>query len=246
LKGVIDGYRFLQDVYGRGVKDYLQHQTYELGERILVVGGGDSALDAARTALRLTGKSVTIVYRRTEREMPADPFIVEAAKEEGIQFRFLTSPKSFGGVAGYLRTVTMFSMKLGKPDATGRRSPEVIPGAEFAMDCDSVILAVGRGPNTFLQQKYGLKRGKSNAVAVDDHYRTSMAGVFAAGDVTTGETLVVKAMGQGREAAQRIHEHIMDLEQGHVSLFERYYVLRCSEAYYEKMLEEASMTTVAP
>jgi len=127
-------------------------------------------------------------------------------------------------------------MKLGKPDATGRRNPEPVPGQEFDMECDSVLLAVGRGPNSFLQLQSGLKLAKKNAIAVDDHYQTSMAGVFAAGDVTTGETLVVVAMGHGRDAAQRVHEYLMKLEDKHVSLYETYYSQKLSERFYQDML----------
>ena len=246
LEGVIEGYRFLEDVYVRGVNAYLSHPTYDLGKNILVIGGGDSALDAARTALRLTGGMVTIVYRRTEKEMPADPFIVEEAKEEGIQIKFLTAPKSYNGTDGRMTSVTMNAMKLGDPDASGRRSPVIIPGADFEMRCDNVIVAVGRGPNSFLQKQWGLKTGKANAVAVDDRYMTSMPRVFAAGDVTTGESLVVKAMGQGREAAQRIHEYLMNLEGKHRSLFEWYYNDRCSEAYYQAMFEGEDEALLPP
>jgi glutamate synthase (NADPH/NADH) small chain len=124
----------------------------------------------------------------------------------------------------------MDTMKLGEPDETGRSSPEPIPGKEFEMKSSAVLLAVGRGPNSFLQKEAGLKTGNKNAIEVDDHFRTSMHGVFAAGDVTTGETLVVKAMGSGRDAAQRLHEYLVNIpEDQHVSLYSRYYVQRSFE-----------------
>jgi glutamate synthase (NADPH/NADH) small chain len=236
LKGVYAGYTFLEDVYVNGINEYLKHPTYDLGKEILVVGGGDSALDAARTALRLTGGNVTIVYRRTESEMPADPIMVDETGEEGIQFKFLTNPKACNGSGGKLVSVTMSAMKLSAPDATGRKNPEPIPGQDFDMKCDSVLLAVGRGPNSFLQKQSDLKMGKKNSIAVDEHYRTSMAGVFAAGDVTTGETLVVKAMGHGREAAQCVHEYLMKLEDKHISLYETYYSQKLTEGSYQDML----------
>jgi len=237
LKGVYDGYQFLEDVYVNGVGAYLKKPTYSLNSEILVIGGGDSALDAARTALRLTGGHVTIVYRRTEKEMPADPTMVEEAREEGVEFKFLTNPKRYDGSGGRLVRATMTPMKLGAPDASGRRSPEPITDREFDMPCTAVLVAVGRGPNSFLQKKYGLKTGKKEAIAVDDHYQTSMAGVFAAGDVTTGESLVVKAMAQGREAAQFVHEFLMDLGSKHVSLYDRYYTRRASPRHYGDMLD---------
>ncbi len=237
-KGIYDAYQFLEDVYVLGVNHYIRNPTYDLGTNILVIGGGDSALDAARTALRLTEGKVTIVYRRTESEMPADPFIIEEAKEEGILFKFLASPKSYETTSeGRVANVEMIQMKLGPPDKTGRRSPEPVEGADFKMECDSVLLALGRGPNSFLQKKYGIRVGKGNSIEVDGEHRTSIPGVYAAGDVTTGETLVVKAMSDGREAAQRVHEYVMGIpEERHVSLYDTYFGRRATTGFREKML----------
>ncbi|MDA4111611.1 MAG: FAD-dependent oxidoreductase [Thaumarchaeota archaeon] len=232
LGGVLDGYKFLEDVYVNGIEMYPKNPIYDLGEDVIVVGGGDSALDAARTALRLSQGNVTIVYRRTEKEMPADPIMVEEATEEGVQFKFLSDPKSYNGEGGKLSSITMNAMKLGDPDSTGRRTPEAVPGEEFEVRCSAVLLAVGRGPNSFLQKKEGLQTGKMNSIVVDDHYKTSKTGIFAAGDVTSGETLVVKAMGSGRNAAQSVHEYLMNLEDQHVSLYEQYFV----ERSFEKMM----------
>jgi len=236
LKGVIDGYKFLEDVFVKGVKSYLKHPKYDLGKEVLVIGGGDSALDCARTALRLTGGRVTIVYRRTEVEMPVDPILIEEGKEEGLQLKFLMAPESYNGVAGKLKSATMAVMKLGDVDASGRRSP-VPTGDEVEIPCDSVIVAIGRGPNSFVQKEAGLKTGRKNAIAVDDHWQTSAKGAFAAGDVVTGESLVVKAMSQGREAAQRVHEYLMDLDKMHVSLYDYYFVRRTSPDYYKEMID---------
>lgn len=235
LEGVYDGYKFLEDVYVHGVGAYIRKPAYDLGKEILVIGGGDSALDAARTALRLTGGHVSIVYRRTEKEMPADPTMTEEAKEEQVEFKFLTNPKRFNGSGGRLVSVTMSAMKLGAPDASGRRSPEPITDQDFEMKCDTVLVAVGRGPNSFLQKKYGLARGKRQAIVVDEHFQTSMPGVFAAGDVVTGESLVALAMAQGRQAAQYAHEYIMNLQSKHVSLYDRYYTRRTSPRHYSDM-----------
>ena len=127
----------------------LKNPTYDLGGEIIVVGGGDSALDAARTALRLTGGNVTIVYRRTENEMPADAIMLEEAKEEGIQFKFLADPKAYIGENGKLTSVLVDTMQLGEPDSTGRRSPEPVPGAGYSLNCSTVLLAVG-GVRTLL------------------------------------------------------------------------------------------------
>ena len=231
LKGVFDGYNFLLNVFVNGVENYRRNPTYDLGREIFVVGGGDSALDTARTAKRLTDGNVTIVYRRTENEMPADPIMVEEAKEEGVNFKFLADPKRYNGDgSGKLVSVTMDIMKLGEPDKTGRRSPVPVQGKEFEAEASSVLLAVGRGPNSFLQTQEGLKIARKKSIAIDDHYRTSMTGVFAAGDVTTGETLVVKAMGSGRNAAQRVHEYLMGIDdKQHISLYEQYFTGRSVE-----------------
>jgi glutamate synthase (NADPH) small chain len=232
IQGVYDGYGFLEDVYVNTVEEYLKTPKYDLGNEVLVIGGGDTALDDARTARRLTQRNVTIVYRRTENEMPADAIMMEEAREEGIQFKFLTDPKQYNGSDGKLTSVTMNTMRLGEPDQTGRKSPEPMPGKEFQMKCTAVLLAVGRGPNSFLEKIAGLKTDKKNSIAIDDHHRTSMDRVFAAGDVTTGETLVVKAMGSGRDGAQRVHEYLMGIgDDQHISLYERYF----AEQSFEKM-----------
>jgi len=244
LDGIYDGYEFLESVFVNGVEDYIKNNSnkYDVGKEVIVIGGGDTALDCARTALRLTKGNVTIVYRRTENDMPADPIILEEAKEEGVKFRFLAQPKSYEGDNGHVARAVMDLMQLGKPDESGRREPEPVPNKEFKIECSSVLLAVGRGPNSFLQKKAGIKTGKKNSVAVDNQYKTSMKGVFAAGDVTTGESLVVKAMGSGREAAQRLHEYLMNLEQNHMSFYERYY----KQNYYDRMLEDGADTGPPP
>jgi glutamate synthase (NADPH) small chain len=231
LQGVYDGYGFLEDVYLNGVGNYLKNPKYDLGKEILVIGAGDTALDDARTARRLTQGNVTIVYRRTENEMQSDPIMVQEAREEGVEFKFLADPKQYNGSNGRLTSATMNTMQLGAPDQSGRRSPEPISGKEFEMKCSAVLLAVGRGPNSFLQKAAGLKMGRKDSIVIDDHHKTSMDRVFAAGDVTTGETLVVKAMGSGRDGAQRVHEYLMGLEDQHVSLYEHYF----AEQSFEKM-----------
>jgi glutamate synthase (NADPH/NADH) small chain len=255
LHGVINGYEFLESVFVNGVDNYLKNLKYNLGHEIIVVGGGDTALDCARTALRLTkGQgTVTIAYRRTEEDMPADPIMIEEAKEEGVKFNFLAQPKSFeSGADGDddddqrgsndVRTVIMDTMQLGSPDQSGRRHPEPVPGREVKMKCSAVLLAIGRGPDSFLQKRAGLKMGKHDSIAINDNYKTSLQGVFAAGDVTSGETLVVKAMESGREAAQRVHEYLMDLENQHISFYETYY----KQNLYDRMLEGKVDTNLPP
>ena len=234
LDGIYDGYQFLESVFVNGVEEYIKNPgKYDLGKEIIVIGGGDTALDCARTALRLTNGNVTIVYRRTENDMPADPIMLEEAKEEGVKFKFLAAPKSYEGVNGYVVAAMMDFMQLTAPDESGRRTPKPVPGKTFKLACSSILLAVGRQPNSFLTRKAGLKMGKKNSIAIDHQYKTSIEGVFAAGDVTTGDTLVVKAMSSGREAAERVHEYLMHLENNHMSFYERYY----RQNLYDRMLE---------
>jgi len=236
LKGVYDGYKFLEDVFVNGVDGYLGHPTYELGKKVLIIGGGDSALDCARTALRLTRGDVTIVYRRTEVEMPVDEILIEEGKEEGLRLNLLMAPKEYVGTNGHVTKAVMTVMKLGEMDSSGRRSP-VPTGETVEMECDSVIIAIGRGPNSYLQKLAGLKLGWKGAIAIDDHSMSSAPGVFAAGDVVTGESLVVKAMGSGRDAAQYAHEYLMIPDSHHMSLYDYYFTRRASGKYYREMLD---------
>jgi glutamate synthase (NADPH) small chain len=237
LNGVYDGYQFLQSVFVNGIEGYMKNSNkYDLGKEVIIIGGGDTALDCARTALRLAKARVTIVYRRTENDMPADPIMLEEAKEEGVKFMFLAEPKSYEGVNGHVVAATMNLMQLGAPDQSGRKSPEPVPNKEFKIECSSVLLATGREPNSYLQKKADIKTGKKNSIAINEMYKTSMKNVFAAGDVTTGETLVVKAMGSGREAAQRVHEYLMNLEENHMSFYETYY----KQNYYDRMMEDGN------
>ena len=236
LKGVYDGYKFLEDVFVQGIGEYLRKPNYDLGKRVLIIGGGDSALDCARTALRLTGGEVTIVYRRTEAEMPVDKVLIDEGKEEGLKLKFLLAPKAYIGEGTHVTRTTMSVMRLGDVDASGRRSP-VPTGETIDLECDSVIVAIGRGPNSYLQRVSGIHTGSKGAISIDDHCMTSLPGVFAAGDVVTGESLVVKAMARGREAAQRINEYLMRVGTEHISLYDYYFTRRTTGRYYRDMLE---------
>jgi glutamate synthase (NADPH) small chain len=236
LKGVYDGYQFLEDVFVDGVEHYREHPKYSLGKKVLVIGGGDSALDCARTALRLTKGEVTIVYRRTEAEMPVDEILIDEGKEEGLQLRLLMAPKAYVGDGGQLKKATMSVMKLGEVDASGRRSP-VPTGETVDMPCDSVIVAIGRGPSTFLQKSSGIASGPKGGISVDSRSMTSIPGVFAAGDVVTGESLVVKAMAKGREAAQSLHEYLLGLRLRRTSLYDYYFTRRTTGRYYREMMD---------
>jgi len=174
------------------------------GQHVLVIGGGNSALDAARTALRCGGAEVTIVYRRTRAEMPADPREIADAEREGIKLTFLAAPKSLhAGNDGRVAALECLKMKLGKPDASGRPAPEPIPGSEFVLPCDGVIVTIGQSPDVHaLGQRLGLETTKWGTLRADPlTMETSLPGVFAGGDCVTGPDVVVNATLAGKKAA---------------------------------------------
>jgi len=184
------------------------------GEEVAVVGGGNVAMDAARCALRLGAKDVKIVYRRSREEMPARIEEIENAEEEGIKFEFLTSPKRFiGNERRRVKAMECVRMRLGEPDDSGRRRPIPIEGSNFMMDVDVVIMAVGRTPNPIIKQTTeGLETTKWGGIVADEDGKTSIEGVYAGGDIVTGESTVISAMGAGRRAARAIHEFLMRKE----------------------------------
>jgi heterodisulfide reductase subunit A-like polyferredoxin len=177
------------------------------GRQVLVIGGGNSALDAARTVLRCGAKDVTIVYRRTRAEMPADPREVEDAEREGIKLMFLAAPKSFQpGPDGRVAGLECLKMRLGKPDASGRPAPEVIPGSEFVLPCDTAIVTIGQFPDvSALGERLGVETTKWGTLKADPlTLETGLSGVFAGGDCVTGPDVVVNAKLAGRKAAKSI------------------------------------------
>ena len=176
--------------------------------RVAVFGGGNVAMDSARTALRLGADEVHIVYRRSKAELPARAEEAENAEEEGVIFDYLTLPVRLIGERGWLSQIECRRMELGEPDASGRRRPVEIPGSEFLMDIDASVCAIGNSPNPLIAMTTpGLEVGKrGNIVADDDSGRTSRDGVWAGGDVVTGAATVISAMGAGRRAARSIHE----------------------------------------
>jgi glutamate synthase (NADPH/NADH) small chain len=177
--------------------------------RVAVFGGGNVAMDAARTALRLGADEVHIVYRRSRDEIPARLEELENAEEEGVIFDYLTLPtRLLGNESGWLTQVECLRMELGEPDASGRRRPVPVPGSEFLMPADAVVCAIGNSPNPLIAMTTpGLEIGKKgNVVADEETGRTSRDGVWAGGDVVTGAATVISAMGAGRKAARSIHE----------------------------------------
>ena len=179
-------------------------------KRVAVVGGGNVAMDAARSAKRLGADEVYIVYRRSEKELPARAEEVEHAKEEGIIFKFLTNPTAIlEGENGMVRGMTCIEMELGEPDASGRRRPVEKPGSEFTLDCDCVIMALGTSPNPLIKNTTkGLETQKWGGIIADEKGLTSREGVYAGGDAVTGAATVILAMGAGKTAAEAIDEYI--------------------------------------
>ena len=181
------------------------------GEKVVVVGGGNVAMDAARTALRL-GAETTIVYRRTEKELPARVEEVHHAKEEGIQFAMLTNPvEILGDENGWVTGVRCIRMELGEPDESGRRSPVEVPGSEFDIETDTVIMSLGTSPNPLIAKTTaGLETTRRGCLVADENGATTRPGVFAGGDAVTGAATVILAMGAGRKAAAAIHEYVQN------------------------------------
>jgi glutamate synthase (NADPH/NADH) small chain len=180
------------------------------GRRVAVVGGGNVAVDSARTALRLGAEQVTIVYRRSREELPARREEVENAEEEGIEFRFLWAPtRIIGDERGQVGGLEVRRMELGEPDASGRRRPVPLPGSEEVLPVDTVISAIGQGPNPLLiRYTPGLATTSGGQIAVDGQGETSLPNVFAGGDIVTGAATVILAMGAGKEAARQIHRRL--------------------------------------
>jgi glutamate synthase (NADPH/NADH) small chain len=180
-------------------------------KKVAVIGGGNVAMDSARTALRLGADKVYIVYRRTEREMPSRHEEIENAKEEGIKFRFLSSPKEIlGDEKGWVKALKCDRMVLCDPDASGRRKPECT-GKEFTIKADQVIMAIGQTSNPILVRSVRkLKLWGDGYISVDRDGRTNLKGIFAGGDISTGAATVISAMGAGKRAARAIDNFIMN------------------------------------
>ena len=178
---------------------------------VIVVGGGNTAMDAVRTSRRLGARTATLVYRRSDAEMPARAEEVKHARQEGIEFCMLTNPVEFlGDEKGWLTGARCVRMELGEPDASGRRRPVAVKGSEFVLPASVAIIGVGTTANPLIQSTTpGLATNKRNYIVADDtSMRTSKRGVFAGGDIVTGGATVILAMGAGRKAAASIHEYL--------------------------------------
>lgn len=182
------------------------------GKNVAVVGGGNVAMDSARTAIRLGADNVYLIYRRSRVEMPARSEEIHHAEEEGIQIHLLTNPiRYIGNDKGWVVGVECLKMELGEPDDSGRRRPVPMKGSEFVIDIDTVVVAIGAGSNPLVQSTTpGLETNKWNYIIADEETgQTSREGVFAGGDIVTGAATVILAMGAGRKAARAIHKYVM-------------------------------------
>jgi NADPH-dependent glutamate synthase beta subunit-like oxidoreductase len=200
LEGVVHALEFLSKVNSG--------EPFNLGERVIVVGGGNVAVDAARTALKQGGREVTVLYRRSREEMPAIPWEVSEAEKEGVKFEFLAAPKRFLGENGKLKAMECIRTELGEPDKSGRRKPIPIEGSEFIKEIDTAILAIGESPDvSFLPKEVELNVDGTiwiNPITME----TTMKGVFAGGDVVTGPATVIEAILAGKRAANSIMKYL--------------------------------------
>jgi glutamate synthase (NADPH/NADH) small chain len=180
------------------------------GKRVAVVGGGNVAMDSARTALRLGAEKSMIIYRRSKTEMPARIEEIHHAEEEGIEFHLLTLPTKYLGEDGWVKQMECLRMELGEPDASGRRRPVPVKGSEYLVPVDTVVCAIGQSPNPLIPQTTpGLQVAKhGNIIADEKNGRTTKRGVFAGGDIVTGAATVILAMGAGRLAARSMDEYV--------------------------------------
>ena len=212
LNNIYSANEFLVRVNLMSASEFPRYDTpVAIGTHVAVIGGGNTAMDASRTAVRLGAKTVTLIYRRTEAEMPARRAEIHHAKEEGIQLAFLTSPVRFiGDNKDFLSGIECIRMELGAQDDSGRRRPQLVPGSNFVLSADMAIIAVGSNPNPLLPSlTRGLTTTKAGHIFINDHYMTSIPGVFAGGDIVSGET-VIQAMGMGKRAARAIEEYLND------------------------------------
>ncbi len=213
LCGIYSANEFLIRVNLMKAYQFPEYDTpVKVGKKVVVVGGGNVAMDAARCALRLDAEVVTVVYRRSEKELPARLEEVENAKEEGIRFFFLANPVQFiGDSRGWIKHVKCVRMRLGEPDASGRRRPIPIKDSTFLVDADTVIVAIGQKPNPLaISSKKKIELTRYGTIVVNPETNaTSIKGVYAGGDIVTGDATVISAMGAGKKAAKAIHEYLM-------------------------------------
>ncbi len=214
LNGVYSANEFLVRVNLMKEYKFPEYDTpVKVGRKVAVIGGGNVAMDAARSALRLEAEEVQVVYRRSRQEMPARIDEIHHAEEEGIKFNFLSSPKKIlGNERNDVRALGCIRNELKEADDSGRRRPVPIEGSEYEIEVDSVIIAIGNGPNPLLPDTVeNLKLGKWGNIEADEDGRTNIENVFAGGDIVTGAATVIAAMGAGKKAARVMDEYLKGL-----------------------------------
>jgi len=234
VAGVLDALSFLRAVnLGEGASQFPMKRSF-VGKRVAVIGGGDAAIDAARSALRLGAKNVFILYRRSREEMPAHKEQVEAAEEEGVKINFLVAPVRFiANKNGNLKSIECLKMALGEPDETGRRRPVPIAGSEFKVLADTAIVAIGQAADlSFITEDYSLELTKAGTIKVNPETgESSIPGIFAGGDVVTGPKTVIHAIAAGRRAAYGIDLRLSEDKDAVLPL--RFYTEALAEKRYK-------------
>jgi NADH-quinone oxidoreductase subunit F len=219
LQGLVYGLHLLRDVKtGMEVR---------IGNRVLIIGGGNTAIDAARSALRKGARHVTVLYRRSREEMPVSPIEFHEAEEEGVEFHFLVSPTRIERSNGKVKGVAFVRMRLGEADESGRRRPEPIGGSEFFLEADTVIPAVGQAPDlSFIPAETQLERAMWGALKVDpDTLSTNIPWVFAGGDFVTGASMVIHAIAHGRRAALSIDRYFRGIKDPFIIRDEKFHTI---------------------
>jgi len=213
LNGIMSANEFLTRVNLMKAFKFPEYDTpVRVGERVVTIGGGNVAMDCARTSLRLGCKESVILYRRSDAELPARREEIHHAKDEGVRFELLAAPVKFlGDDCGNVKQVEAIRMQLGEPDASGRRRPIKIEGSNFIIDAQTVLIAIGQSPNPLVPMTTpDLKTTKEGTIAVDEEGRTSKKGVWAGGDIASGAATVILAMGDGKRAAKSMHRCLME------------------------------------
>ena len=214
LDGVYSANEFLTRVNMMKAYRFPEYDTpVKIGKVVATFGAGNVAMDCARTSLRLGAEKSYIIYRRSEKEMPARNEEIEHAKEEGVIFKLLTNPVRFiGDDKGLLKEVECIKMELGEPDESGRRRPMPIKGSEFKIKIDTALVAIGQSPNPLIPKSVkGLKIGKRGNIETDEEGRTNIPCIFAGGDIATGAATVILAMGAGKKAARAIDKYLKSM-----------------------------------
>jgi glutamate synthase (NADPH/NADH) small chain len=210
LNGVLSANELLTRCNLMRARDFPNFDTpLQPGKHVAVIGAGNTAMDALRVSLRLGAESVHCIYRRSKKEAPARVEEIHHAEQEGVDFNWLTAPiEILGDSKSRVRALRCVRMELGEPDESGRRRPVVVPGSEFEFEADMVVFAIGTNANPILGQTSKLKLNKWGYIAADDSLATSIAGVWAGGDIVTGAATVIQAMGAGRRAARAMKAYL--------------------------------------